>query len=203
MSICGYHSPRFSEDCMFIRGPSQEHQNCQNAVVNGGGYSGFILHLSGDEETVACTPISSNVQPFTLHLSSESDPELSPVEGNGNPQILNSGSCKGPLKGSCADDQEQEVDVVCQNQFGSKDPHNDLPDIFKAVSKEINKPLDANKHNNVSGRMIDVQKLRNADVNGAIELSVAASEAMVIAEIMLHDIEPDSWLKLPLKLLYM
>jgi hypothetical protein len=31
-------------------------------MVNDGGYSGFILHLSGDEETVASTPTRSNVR---------------------------------------------------------------------------------------------------------------------------------------------
>ncbi|TVU44457.1 hypothetical protein EJB05_03900 [Eragrostis curvula] len=220
MSACCYHSPRFSEEIiwlpqwlqpyrpqtvdehqkdepgvpspccenfMFIRGPSQEHQNCQNAMVNAGGDSGFTLHLSGDEDTVGSTPISSNVQSFSLHLSSESAAELSPVEGNDNPQILNSGTCKGPLKSFCVDDQERKVDEACQNHFGAKDLQNDLPDVCKGASKEFNKPLDANRHSNVSRGKADVLKLRNADVNDAIELSVAASEAMVIAEMMLDD----------------
>jgi hypothetical protein len=55
------------QNCMLNGGSSQEHQNCQNAMVNNGGYSGLILHLSGDEDTVACTPVGSNVR-FRCYL---------------------------------------------------------------------------------------------------------------------------------------
>jgi hypothetical protein len=125
-----------------------------------------------------------------LHLSSESAAEL-PVEGNDNPQILKSDICKVPLKGFCTDVQEQEVDDVYQDQFGAKYPQNNLLDVCNVASKKINKPLDANRHNNVSGRMVHIRKLRNTDVNDAIELSVAASEAMVIAEMVLDNTQSD------------
>ncbi|XP_062214221.1 uncharacterized protein LOC133915176 isoform X2 [Phragmites australis] len=183
------------ENCVFIGDPSHEHQNCQNDMVDAGGYSGFILRLSGDEDTpAASTPISSNVLPFSLHLSSESAAELSLVEGNDNPQVLNSGMCKSPYQGFCADGQEEEVNAVSQNQFEAKDPQADkLPEVCKVVSKEINKPLNASRHkkHDVSGGKVDVRKLRNADENDAIELSIAASEAMVIAEMILADSQSD------------
>jgi hypothetical protein len=126
-----------------------------------------------------------------LHLSSESAAELSPVEGNDNPQILNSDMCKGPLKAFFADDLEPEVDDVCQNHFGTKYPQNNLPDVCKVASKKINEPLDTNRHSNVSGGMAGVWKLRNADANDAIELSVVASEVMVIGEMMRDSTQSD------------
>ncbi|KAL6638112.1 hypothetical protein ACP70R_025684 [Stipagrostis hirtigluma subsp. patula] len=185
----GVSSPS-CENCVFIGGPSQEHQNCQNAMVNAGGYSGFILHLSGDDETAASTPSSNNVLPFSLHLSSESSAELSPVEGNDNPQILDSGTGKG----FCADAHEQELNAVSQNPSEAKDPQSDkLPEVCKVASKQIDRSLDANRHktHDVSGGKFDVRKLRNADVNDAIELSIAASEAMVIADMILDDSQSD------------
>ncbi|KAJ1293040.1 hypothetical protein BS78_01G037500 [Paspalum vaginatum] len=221
MSICGYHSPRFSEDvawlpqwlqpygpptvgehrndttgvsspscqnCVFIGDPSQD---LQNAMVNAGGYSGFALHLSGDEDTVPSTPISNNVLPFSLHLSSESAAGPSPAGGNRNLQTPNVGTCKGPSEGLCADGQEQEFNPVSLNQFDAKDPQaNKLTEV---ASKEFSKQLDTRRHkrHDVSGGKIDVRKLRNADVNEAIELAIAASEAMVITEMILDDSQSD------------
>ncbi|KAF8748273.1 hypothetical protein HU200_013019 [Digitaria exilis] len=224
MSTCGYHSPRFSEDiawlpqwlqphrpsmvgehrnhstsvpspscqnCVFLGNPSQERQS---ATINAAGYSGFVLHLSGDEETAASTPISSNVLPFSLHLSSESAAESSPAEHNDNTQVPNSGTPKDPSEGSFLDGQEQEVNIVSQNQFEAKDPQPDnQTGVCKVTGKAISMPIDANKHrrHDVSGGKVDVRKLRNADVNDAIELSIAASEAMVIAEMILDDSQSD------------
>lgn len=177
---------------MFIRDHSQERQNCQNAD----GYSGFILHLSGDEETAATTPNSSNVLPFSLHLSSESAAEPFPAEGSDNTQMPNSGMRKGPCPSEdfFADGQEHEVNAVSCNQFGAKDPQEDnRTGVCKLTSKAGSRPLDANRHkrHDASGGKVDVQKLCNADVNDAIELSIAASEAMVIAEMLLDDSQSD------------
>ncbi|WVZ60989.1 hypothetical protein U9M48_010932 [Paspalum notatum var. saurae] len=222
MSICGYHSPRFSEDvawlpqwlqpygpptvgehrtdttgvsspscqnCVFIGDPSQDNQKCQNAMVNACVYSGFTLHLSGDEDTVPSTPISNNVLPFSLHLSSESAAGPSPAEGDHNPQTP--GTCKGPAEGLCADGQEQEVNPVSLDQFEAKDPQDNK--LIEVASKEFSKQLDTKRHkkHDVSGGKIDVRKLRNADVNEAIELAIAASEAMVITEMILDDSQSD------------
>ncbi|CAL4919710.1 unnamed protein product [Urochloa decumbens] len=189
----GVSSPS-CQNCVFIGDPSQERQNCQNATVNAAGCSGFILHLSGDEETAANTPIISNVLPFSLRLSSESAAEPSPAEGNDNTQMPNSGTRKGPSEGFFADSQEQEVNAVSQNHFEAKNPQTDNPTgVCKVTSKAISSPLGANRHkrHDGSGGKADVQKLRNADVNDAIELSIAASEAMVIAEMILDDSQSD------------
>jgi hypothetical protein len=71
-----------------------------------GGYSGFILHLSGGEDMVASSPVISNVLlPFSLQLSSECAAQPFLAEGNGNPQMPNCGTGKGPLEGLCADGQ--------------------------------------------------------------------------------------------------
>jgi len=63
------------QNCAFVGSPWQERQDCQNAT---GGYSGFILHLSGDEDTVASSPVSSNVRItsclFQSHLSIKIQP---------------------------------------------------------------------------------------------------------------------------------
>ncbi|KAL6894318.1 hypothetical protein ACP4OV_008416 [Aristida adscensionis] len=184
----GVSSPH-CENCVFTGGPSQEYQNFQNAMVNPDCYSGFILHLSEDEETSPDTPTNRNILPFSLHLASESSAETSPVEGNDNPLMLNSHLCNGTLEGFCPDVEEQEVNAVSQNQFEAKDTQTDkLPGFSKLASKQIDKPLDRNRHkrDNVSGGKV-VRKLRNADVNDAIELSIAASEAMVIADMLLED----------------
>ncbi|CAN6280849.1 unnamed protein product [Urochloa humidicola] len=188
----GVSSP--CQNCVFIGGPSQERQNCQNSTVNASGYSGFILHLSGDEETPASTPSSSNILPFSLHLSSESAAEPSPAEGNDNTQMPNSGTRKGPSEGLFADSQEQEVNAVSKNHFEAKDSQANSPKgVCKVTNRAISSPLSANRHkrHDVSGGKADIQKLRNADVNDAIELSIAASEAMVIAEMILDDSHSD------------
>lgn len=159
---------------MFIGDPAQEQQSCQNAMVNSGGYSGFRLHLSGDTPA-ASTPTSGNVLPLSLHLSSENAVQPSSAQANGSPQILDSGTCKGPL----------EVNAVPKNQLEVKALKDDdkLLVVCRVASKEINKPLDARRHQ-LSGGKVDVRKLRNADVNDAVELSIAASEAMAIAEVI-------------------
>ncbi|XP_025796630.1 uncharacterized protein LOC112876682 isoform X2 [Panicum hallii] len=186
----GVSSPS-CQNCVFIGDPAQERQN---ARVNAAGYSGFILRLSGDEEMAGITPISSNALPFSLRLSSESTAEPSPAESNTNTQMQNSGTLKGPSEDFFADGQKQEVNAVSQNQFEGKDPQADSPtEVFKVTSKAIRKPLDANRHkrHDVSGGKVDIRRLRNADVNDAIELSIAASEAMVIAEMILDDSQSD------------
>ncbi|CAM0877216.1 unnamed protein product [Alopecurus aequalis] len=180
------------ENCVFIVDPAQGHRNCQNATVNAGSYSGFCLHLSGSEDTpAASTPTGREVPHFSLHLSSESATQLSSVQPNVSPQILNSGSCKGPLKGSYVDGQAQEINALPQNQFqtnGLKD--NKLPEVCRVTSKDITKPLGA-RIRQPSGGKVDIQKLRKADANDAVELSIAASEAMVIAEMIINDCQPD------------
>ncbi|KAM0835065.1 hypothetical protein ACQ4PT_063177 [Festuca glaucescens] len=221
MSTCAYHSPRFSEDnawlpqwlqphrpptvgehrrdsagvssppcenCVFIWDPAQDQLNCQNATVNAGAYSGFRLHLSGSEATpAASTPTSREVLPFSLHLSAESAAQLSSVQADVGPQILNSGTPKEPLKGSYVDDQAQEIKAVHEAK-GLKDDK--LPEVCRVARKDITKPVGARRHQ-PSGGKVDVQKLRNADANDAVELSIAASEAMVIAEMILNDCQPD------------
>ncbi|KAF8708548.1 hypothetical protein HU200_029918 [Digitaria exilis] len=193
-ALDGWRRPEsfYERSVAFMSGdPSQEHQS---ATINAAGYSGFILHLSGDEETAASTPISSNVLPFSLHLSSESAAESSPAEHNDNTQVPNYGTPKVPSEGSFLDGQEQEVNFVCQNQFEAKDPQPDnQTGVCKVTGKAISMQFDANKHkrHDVSGGKVDVRKLRNADVNDAIELSIAASEAMVIAEMILDDSQSD------------
>ena len=77
-----------------------------------GAYSGFILHLSGDEDTVASSLAISNVLlPFCLRLSSEHAAQPFLAEGNSNPQMLKCGSCKGTSEGLCADGQAQEITI--------------------------------------------------------------------------------------------
>ncbi|KAG2544984.1 hypothetical protein PVAP13_9KG399108 [Panicum virgatum] len=186
----GVSSPS-CQNCVFIGDTSQERQN---ATVNAAGCSGFVLRLSGDEEMAGSTPISSNALPFSLRLSSESAAEPSPAEDDANTQMQNSGTLKGPSEDLFADGQKQEVNAVSQNLFEGKDPQAGSPtEVFKVTSKAIRKPLDANRHkrHDVSGGKVDIRKLRNADVNDAIELSIAASEAMVIAEMILDDSSSD------------
>uniref|UniRef100_A0A0E0D8L7 BRCT domain-containing protein n=1 Tax=Oryza meridionalis TaxID=40149 RepID=A0A0E0D8L7_9ORYZ len=218
MSTCGYHSPRFSEDiaflpqwlqphrppavgehrkdsaavsspscenCVFIGGPAQEQHSCLNTMVNAASCSGFRLHLSGDEGTPTGTTSNGNVVPFSLHLSSESASKLSSTQANG----LNSVTCKDVLVGFCIDVQAQEIKTMPQNQSEAKD----LREICKLTSEEINKTCDSKGHRRprLSGGKVDVRKLRNADVNDAVELSIAASEAMVIAEMILLDSQSD------------
>ena len=62
--------------------------------------------------------------------------------------------------------------------------------VSRVSSKDVTKPLGARKHQ-PSGGKVHVQKLRKADANDAVELSIAASEAMVIAEMILDDCQPD------------
>uniref|UniRef100_J3LU16 BRCT domain-containing protein n=1 Tax=Oryza brachyantha TaxID=4533 RepID=J3LU16_ORYBR len=217
MSTCGYHSPRFSEDiaflpqwlqphrppavgerrkdiagvsspscenCVFVRDPAQG--SCLNGMTNAASCSGFRLHLSGDEGTPTGTASSSgNVVPFSLHLSSESTAQLSSIQANG----LNSGTCKDLLGGFCIDGQAQEIKTALQNQSHSKD----FQEICKMASEKINKSCDSKGHRRqqLSGAKVDVRKLRNADVHDAVELSIAASEAMVIAEMIRLDSESD------------
>lgn len=123
--------------------------------------------------------------PFSLHLSSESTSKLSSTQANG----LNSVTCKDVLGGFCIDDQAQEIKTVPQNQSEAKD----LREICKMSSEEINKTCDSKGHRRqqLSGRKVDVRKLHSADVNDAVELSIAASEAMVIAEMILLDSQSD------------
>ncbi|XBH73841.1 hypothetical protein VPH35_100892 [Triticum aestivum] len=234
------------ENCVFILDPAQEQRSCLNATVNAGGYSGFRLHLSGDEDTPAASiPTGREVLPFSLHLSSESAAQLSSVQANVSPQILNSGACKGQFKGSYVDGQVQEIKAeqeakslkddkqlevrrVASKDISSvqanvspqilnsgtckgplKDSYVDgqaqevkaaqeakgLKDdtqqgVSRVSSKDVTKPLGARKHQ-PSGGKVHVQKLRKADANDAVELSIAASEAMVIAEMILDDCQPD------------
>jgi hypothetical protein len=81
--------------------------------IAAGGYSGFILHLSGDEDTVASSPVINNVLlPFSLRLSSAGAAQHSLAEGNGNPQMPNSGTCKGPSDGLC---------MICLREYACVD----------------------------------------------------------------------------------
>ncbi|KAI5015720.1 hypothetical protein ZWY2020_057110 [Hordeum vulgare] len=54
-------------DCVLILDPAQEQRSCGNATVNAGGYGGFRLHLSGDEDTpAASTPTDRDVLPLLV-----------------------------------------------------------------------------------------------------------------------------------------
>ncbi|OEL16897.1 Magnesium-chelatase subunit ChlD, chloroplastic [Dichanthelium oligosanthes] len=216
MSTCGYHSPRFFEVA-----PPPPLPPTASRLNGGffffriflgsrNGFSRIARRRSANNEitvqsfhrllvrTVCLSETLHRsftiVLPFSLRLSSESAAKPSPAEGNNNTQMPNSGTRKGPLEGFFADGQEQEVNDVSQNQLEVKDPQADNPiEVCKVTSKAISKPLDANRHkrHDVSGGKVDVRKLRNADVNDAIELSIAASEAMVIAEMILDDSQSD------------
>ena len=131
------------------------------------------------------------VLPFSLHLSSESGTQLSSVQANVSPQILNSETCKGSLKGSHVDGEAQEINALPRNQFQANDLKDDkLLEVCRVASKDITKPLGARRHQ-PSGGKVDIQKLRKADATDAVELSIAASEAMVIAEMIINDCQPD------------
>ncbi|KAG8098722.1 hypothetical protein GUJ93_ZPchr0013g35991 [Zizania palustris] len=217
MSTCGYHSPRFSEDIAYLPQWLQPHQppavgehqkdsvvvsspSCENCVFIGDpaqeqhiamadttSCSEFRLHWSGDNGTPAgTTPSSGSVVPFYLHLSSESAAQLSSTQANDKPQILNSRACK-ELDGFCIEDQAQEIRAVPQNQSQGKD----LQEMCKIATGEIDKSCDSKGLRKPSGGKVDVHKLCNADVNDAVELSIAASEAMVIVEMMLLDSQSD------------
>ncbi|PNT73933.1 hypothetical protein BRADI_1g04292v3 [Brachypodium distachyon] len=180
------------ENCVYIGDPVQEQQHCHNAMANAGGYSGLRLHLSGDEDTPAASiRTGREVRPFSLHLSSESTAQLSSARANVVPQIINSGTCSGSLEGSYVDGQGQEIKAVPQYQLEAKGFKDDkLLEVCRVPSKDIIKPLGARRHQ-LSGGKVDVQKLRNVDANDAVELSIAASEAILIAEMIINDCQPD------------
>jgi hypothetical protein len=78
-----------------------------------------------------------------------------------------------------------------QYQFQANGLKDDkLLEVSRVASKDITKPHGAKRHQS-SGGKVDIQKLRNADADGAVELSIAASEAMVIADMILNDCQPD------------
>uniref|UniRef100_A0A0D9W0L0 BRCT domain-containing protein n=1 Tax=Leersia perrieri TaxID=77586 RepID=A0A0D9W0L0_9ORYZ len=187
--IAGVSSPS-CENCVFVGDPAQEQHSCLNAMANAASCSGFRLHLSGDESTPTGTSTcNGNVVPFSLHLSSESAAQLSATQANDKPQILNSATCKGLLDGFCTDGQAQEIKRALQNKSQAKD----LQQNSEMASEKINKSCDSKGHNRhqLSGGKVNVRKLRNADVNDAVELSIAASEAMVIAEMVRLDSQSD------------
>ena len=98
-----------------------------------GGYSGFILHLSRDEDMVTSSLVISNVLlPFSLRLSSERAAQPFLAEGNGNPQMPNCGTGKGQSEGLCVDGQAQEIIVGKVGWPTDGDNYND--DIYLCVT---------------------------------------------------------------------
>ncbi|KAE8777205.1 hypothetical protein D1007_50062 [Hordeum vulgare] len=55
-----------------------------------------------------------------LEVGRVASKDISSVQANVSPHILNSGTCKGPLKDSCVDGQAQEIEAV-QEAKGLKD----------------------------------------------------------------------------------
>ncbi|XP_042484099.1 uncharacterized protein LOC122064461 isoform X2 [Macadamia integrifolia] len=175
---------------MFLQVSASEGKD-ENLFANGDiRYNSFHLFLSGDDcSPVGMTPTSENLPHFHLHLSSDGISENieSPAadifqsekhESNNNlpQQIL-------PQTEVLIDDQACHYkidDITCINNL--------IPPIPKARMSQTSELQSCTKYNRNGGRKDEkkfhARQLRNADIKDAVEHSIAASEALVISELI-------------------
>ncbi|XP_043693487.1 uncharacterized protein LOC122643968 isoform X2 [Telopea speciosissima] len=153
-------------------------------------YNSFHLFLSGDDcSPIGLTPTTENLPHFHLHLSSDGISEniQSPAayillsekhESNNNlPQHIL------PETEVVLDDQACHYkidDITCIKNL--------IPSISKARMSQTSKLQSCTKGSRNEGRKdekkFNARQLRNADIKDAVEHSIAASEALVISELV-------------------
>ncbi|XP_072969200.1 uncharacterized protein [Typha angustifolia] len=183
-----------SEGVSFFEENMHEKQSGHCSTRNDAGYSSFCLYLSGDGNSPnGNTPSSGNALNFSLHLSSSGASQLSSGQANDRPQMIkfdNEGSSGGLFI---------EALAVQNNENFLHEVENGAPESDESLGgckppiKTILQPLGKTEKN--SGQKflgeVDPRKLK-AGIGDAVELSIAASEAIVIAEMVCHSLHSDS-----------
>ncbi|XP_026660159.1 uncharacterized protein LOC103706321 isoform X2 [Phoenix dactylifera] len=153
-------------------------------------FSGCRLHLSGNDETPAgSTPSSGNALHFHLHLSSVGVSQPSSSQLSDIPETEKHENNEGS---SCKPDPETpgiQNEKFYQHLMEDGGPTHDMFSVGckpRMSIKPIREPLSKTEQNNRKRfqRKLETCNLRNADINDAVELSVVASEAMVISEMV-------------------
>ncbi|XP_020254661.1 uncharacterized protein LOC109831691 isoform X2 [Asparagus officinalis] len=163
-----------------------------------GKYSGFHLYLSGDGNSSAGTVLSSSEEPqFHLHLSSLGDSQLSASQLNGTSHT-----------GSHKTNQDLQVknihkipdikdDSICQHKVEAEASPSDSSMRNKSTipPKQISRQLiKADQQNQTRlHEKPDAGNICDADINDAVELSIAASEAVVISDMVASSFKSENF----------
>ncbi|KAG1338338.1 hypothetical protein COCNU_04G006440 [Cocos nucifera] len=190
MAGSGYHSPQFSENVV----PLEEEAICSGQrgqfFRDHAGFSSCHLHLSGDDETPAgSTPSSGNVLHFHLHLSSVGVSQPSSSQLNYIPETEKHENNDGSSSNPDPETPGIQNEKICQRLMEDGAPTHDMLPVGckpRMSIKPIREPLSKTEQNNQKRfrQKLETCNLRNADINDAVELSVAASEAVVISEMV-------------------
>ncbi|KAK8949915.1 hypothetical protein KSP40_PGU007208 [Platanthera guangdongensis] len=170
----------------------------QLTTSGGAKYTSCNLHLSGDDYQQVGRASFSNAMHFNLHLSSTNSQFWS-VQSNEIPDLRrhDMNKCSSSQK-SVSENQVITHSLACQHTFEDPAPRMDsAPTVFKQnVSYKPNKDqfiiANNNSHQECDGKL-DVGGQECTTVDDVIELSIAASEALVISEVMFSSMHFDSF----------
>ncbi|XP_023550837.1 uncharacterized protein LOC111808859 isoform X1 [Cucurbita pepo subsp. pepo] len=166
-----------------------------NLYPRDGGSNDFRLFLSGQDSIPESVAISSNNQAlhFHLHLSSYGGSECTPTQDlDGSHELLECNKVQSTNIFEASLDPR--VNISFQKGINAGDanlsPHSNNRDIVdNVVCKSV-----TNTEDNVNRwrEKSDVGCLKNAEVNNAIELSVVASEALVIHDLLKAELDSEA-----------
>ncbi|XP_058107397.1 uncharacterized protein LOC131250984 isoform X2 [Magnolia sinica] len=157
-------SPAASKDVAFLQGSSGP----EDKLFSKGSarYSCCRLFLSGDDHSpIANTPSSGNVLHFDLHLSSDGISQLPSIQSHDTHQPERLDLNKPILETSVFRGD------TCMPKVSQKSP-----------SLSVTK--DNSKSGKKSQEKFDLGHLQNTNIHDAVELSIAASEALAISELV-------------------
>ncbi|KAF9597803.1 hypothetical protein IFM89_021888 [Coptis chinensis] len=193
MTSSGFRPPHFSEDIAWLPAWLQpreqtlvDDQTCkaqENIGREDAGYNTCHLFLSGTDNTPVGSTPSGNLLHFHLHLSS-----------NGTSQYTTSQSYNGlQTEGSKSNDMLSMQPQISTSPHEGGFPHktevkNDMSNtLIKSKSSKSSSPS-IFKNGKSSRRKhqekVDRRSLMNTDIANAVELSIAASEALSISELV-------------------
>ncbi|KAF3434235.1 hypothetical protein FNV43_RR25338 [Rhamnella rubrinervis] len=186
-------SKPLSKDLTLFQGNISNGEDATLLARKEGGYSGCHLFLSGEDNlSISFASSRENVLQFHLHLSSDGYTQYSqtqPLVSDAYEAVLNSNKVLSveQLETSVASREKTSSKRNCEACGLNILPLNSIPEpVEKSVSQSPSNHMDSVRH---YAEKFSVKYHKDANISEAVELSTAASEALVIHEIMKSDSE--------------
>nr|XP_024927018.1 uncharacterized protein LOC107410322 isoform X3 [Ziziphus jujuba var. spinosa] len=187
------HSKSTSEDFALSQGNISCREDSLFSATKEGRHNGCHLFLSGEDNSpISFASSCGNVLQFRLHLSSDGYMQYSETQSlasNAYEAILNSNRVLSAEKLETSDAFREKTLSKMNNEDCGVNilPLNFIPEpVGKSVTQSPSNHKDSTWHYR---ERFSLKYLKGANINTAVELSTAASEALVIHEIMKSDSE--------------
>ncbi|XP_020570591.1 uncharacterized protein LOC110017817 isoform X2 [Phalaenopsis equestris] len=186
--------PDMVKECQTLHEGLFKGSNTQSITSGAAKYTSCFLHLSGDVEQQVGSASCSDAMHFCLHLSSESTSQVSTGQYNEITHLWKHEMDKRLSHRSFSKNPAFIHGLACQ--YSCRDPTPGLgnsPSVFKKiVSSEPNTDQLIKTNQNIEHEFhgkLDGGDLKSTVTDDVVELSIAASEAVVISEMLFSSMQ--------------